>query len=689
MRREEICGITSGKRGREREAWWWNEDVQRCIKEKKIAFNQWQRSGTPADKHVYKNANKRAKRAVAASKDASWAELAESLSRSDGQNKMFKLAKQARKERKDLVGCKFVRGTDDSVKTEDEEIRDTWKEYYTSLLNQENPNVIEDTSPVLGPIQEVTEQEVRVALKGMKPGKAAGPSGVTVELLKVVGDPMIKELKTIFNGILHEALCPEEWTRSLTLPLYKGKGDPLSCGNYRGLRLLEHGMKIWEKILAARLGASSNIHDSQFGFMPGKSTTDAIFCLRHVQALYMAKHRPLYHVFVDLEKAFDRIPRTAITWALRRQGIPEQLVRAIIQLYVGSTTRVLAAGGLSEELGLSVGVHQGSTLSPLLFNLVMEEATKECTRQAPWSMLYADDLVLTAETWEEVVEEFKRWKMALERRGMKVNMNKTKIMVTGKESVPIRSGRYPCGVCGRGVCGRGLGVNSVLCVQCNLWCHKRCSGLQSVTGTTNFICPSCVRGNSGSTVVDSSFTIDGSTVAEVSSFCYLGDMFGPEGGAERTVKMRVAIAWSKWRELAGLLRNRSIPLKNRAAVYDSCVRSALLYASETWPLTQHLETTIRSCDRRMIRMLTGTSLTDRVSSDELLRRCGLSDVIKVISVRRLSWYGHVARRSSTEELGRVFCMEVEGRRPRGRPKKTWMNCVEQDLAKIHALKKMP
>ena len=259
----------------------------------------------------------------------------------------------------------------------------------------------------------------------------------------------------------------------------------------------------------------------------------------------------------------------------------------------------MAAGGLSEELGLSVGVHQGSPLSPLLFNMVIEEATKECTKQAPWSMLYADDLVLTAETRDGVVEEFKRWKMALEKRGMKVNMNKTKIMVTGKESVPIQSGRCPCGVCGKGV-----GVNSVVCIQCNLWCHIRCSGLQRVAGTTNFVCPACVRRNSGSIVEDSSFTIDGSTVAEVSSFCYLGDMFGPEGGAERTVKMGVAIAWSKWRELSGLLRNRSIPLKNRAAVYDLCIRSAFLYTSETWPLTQNLEITIRSCDGRMIRMMT-------------------------------------------------------------------------------------
>ena len=143
---------------------------------------------------------------------------------------------------------------------------------------------------------------------------------------------------------------------------------------------------------------------------------------------YMAKRRPLYHIFDDLEKAFDRIPRAAITWALRRQGITVQLVRVIMQLYVGSIRRVLTADGLSEGLEFTAGVHQGSPLSPLLFNLIMEVATKECTRRVACSMLYADDLVLTTDTWEEVVEELKRWKMAFERRHMKVNINKTKIM---------------------------------------------------------------------------------------------------------------------------------------------------------------------------------------------------------------------------------------------------------------------
>ena len=77
---------------------------------------------------------------------------------------------------------------------------------------------------------------------------------------------------------------------------------------------------------------------------------------------------------------------------------------------------------------------------------------------------------------------------------------------------------------------------------------------------------------------------------------------------------------------------RGILLKKRAAVYDTCIRSVLLYASETWPLIQSLESTIRSCDRRMIRHMAGVTLRDRIPSDELLHRCVLTYVLKVISV---------------------------------------------------------
>ena len=108
--------------------------------------------------------------------------------------------------------------------------------------------------------------------------------------------------------------------------------------------------------------------------------------------------RKLYHVFVDLEKVFDRVPREMIVWALRRQKVPENLIILVMALYENIRSRVKLPAGLSEEFSIEVGVHQGSVLSPLLFIVVMQEATKEERGENLKELLYADDLVLMAET---------------------------------------------------------------------------------------------------------------------------------------------------------------------------------------------------------------------------------------------------------------------------------------------------
>ena len=91
------------------------------------------------------------------------------------------------------------------------------------------------------------------ALRSMKNGKAAGPSGMMIDLLKFAGATGVRQLLRVFQGIMGGELAPDEWRNSLTIPRYKGKGDALQCGKYRGLILLEHGMKVWERVLNERL----------------------------------------------------------------------------------------------------------------------------------------------------------------------------------------------------------------------------------------------------------------------------------------------------------------------------------------------------------------------------------------------------------------------------------------------------
>ena len=137
-----------------------------------------------------------------------------------------------------------------------------------------------------------------------------------------------------------------------------------------------HHLKIIERVLERRIRTLVDFIEAQFGFMPGKGTTDALFLGRRLQKEHRAKDKRMYVCFIDLENAFDRAARRVMEWAMRKKGLPEILVKAMMSLYEGAETKVRVGSGLSEEFSVKVGVHQGSVLSPLLFAMVIDEATK-------------------------------------------------------------------------------------------------------------------------------------------------------------------------------------------------------------------------------------------------------------------------------------------------------------------------
>ena len=139
--------------------------------------------------------------------------------------------------------------------------------------------------------------------------------------------------------------------------------------------------------------------------------------VRQLQEKYLAANKRLYMAFVDMEKAFDRVPLKVIWWALRKLGVEEWIVRLVQGMYANARSRVRVGEGYSEEFEVKVGVHQGSVLSPLLFIIVLEALSREFRSGVPWEDLYADDFVIIAESLEECVRRLLTWKEAMEKKG--------------------------------------------------------------------------------------------------------------------------------------------------------------------------------------------------------------------------------------------------------------------------------
>ena len=304
------------------------------------------------------------------------------------------------------------------------------------------------------------------AIARMASGKAAGPSGIVTEMLKLVREAGAEEVCDLVENIISEGCIPTDWQESFIVNLYKGKGDALNRGNYRGLKLIEQVMKVLEGVVEGLIRQRVEIDEMQCGFMSGRGTTDAIIIVRELQEKHLAAYKPLYMAFIDLEKAFDRVPRDVIWWAMHKLGIDEWLVRLVQSMYKDVRSRVRVKGdGYSEEFGVGVGVHRGSVLSPLLFIIVLEALSRELHTGCQWELLYADNLMISAGSKEELPVKVKTWKTEMEKKGQRLNMGKTKIMESGINlDVLKKSGKYPCGVCltGVGIC---LMQSSVMAVS--------------------------------------------------------------------------------------------------------------------------------------------------------------------------------------------------------------------------------
>jgi len=144
--------------------------------------------------------------------------------------------------------------------------------------------------------------------------------------------------------------------------------------------------------------------------------------------LYRDRKVDLHMVFIDLEKAYNRVPREVLGRWLEEKRMLSLYIRVIKEMYEGGRTSVRTPGGVTNDFFIGRGLHQGSILSHFLFTLIMDELTREIQDELPWSMLFADDIVLIDESRQGVNDKLGRWRHALESRGFRVNRSKTEYL---------------------------------------------------------------------------------------------------------------------------------------------------------------------------------------------------------------------------------------------------------------------
>ena len=184
--------------------------------------------------------------------------------------------------------------------------------------------------------------------------------------------------------------------------------------------------------------------------------------------------------------------------------------------------RVRVSDEYSNSFEVRVGVYQGSVLSKLLFLL--------CWKLYLWSFVQVDDFMVSAQFMDELLTKLRTWRSEMEKKGLRVNMGKTKLMSSGSNfDVLEKSGKYSSDVCQASV-----GRNAIQCEGCRQWVHKKCSGIKdSLTSDLDFRCARClgtarfVDGRLAKEVM-----IGDEKLLVVPKFCYLEDMLSAGGGCE-------------------------------------------------------------------------------------------------------------------------------------------------------------
>jgi hypothetical protein len=330
-----------------------------------------------------------------------------------------------------------------------------WEHYFTKLHHGSKMRDDRKTTILTG-IQEeekckiyeqtdnpVTEKEIINSIKNLKNNKAVGLDQISNEMIKYSQHILLPLLCKLFNTILVAGIYPKSWKEGYIVPIFKSN-NALDPANYRGITILSCLGKLFNSILNSRLSTHFENHkiidNSQIGFSRNNRASDHMYTLKTLIDKYTKHKKKLFTCFIDFKKAFDSVDHNGLIYKLKRSGIGDSLYKLMKDMYTrpDATIRVKVKDKLSNMFKLLVGVNQGDPLSPLLFNLYVNDIhhyfDDSCCPVTLGNtqlncLLYADDLVILSESKEGLQNACNKLAQFCNDWALEVNLKKSNAMV--------------------------------------------------------------------------------------------------------------------------------------------------------------------------------------------------------------------------------------------------------------------
>ncbi len=461
------------------------------------------------------------------------------------------------------------------------------------------------------------KEEVMDAISQLKRWKAPGPDDLPAELLR--GSAVVDALHRIITDAWHTHTIPQGWKDATLVPIPK-KGDRRQVSNWRGICLLAAAGKVLSNILRTRILPiqDSILPESQCGFRKNRSCIDAIHCMRYLAEM-TAKHpeSTLHTIYVDLQKAYDSVPRAALWDVLKTYGTPPNILALIKALHDGMEVRVRISGRLLPPIAVQNGVRQGCVLAPTLFNIFYSavlahwarrisptdgvsisynidgaltriHANRNCNvsgqRQGNvHSLVYADDTALVSTTWTSCNAQWKAYVTTMQEWGLVVNIAKTKVMTVGADD-----------------------------------------------------------SNGGTLIPEGTPQVE-----RVSEFTYLGSKMTAIPNCKADINARITASYRAFGILRSQLWYAPLPRKSKMAYFKMAVCTVLLYGAEAWTLSKWARASLRKCYngslRKILHLPWPGNIEDIPSNATIRKLASMPDIIETLHRRAAQWMGHVAR----------------------------------------------